>query len=310
MSSVNPSAPRALAPSTQPAAVQSPKPQQPAASQRPSVPGSRDEFVSSPASLKQHTLLRQGGAGSSTEIKDLQGKLGISQSGKFDAATSAAVKQYQTSKGLKVDGKVGQQTWGSLMGINGLKPGKDMLGQVSGGGGAPSGAGSGTGSTPTKPAPAGGSNPTGPVTQNPPAPSANGKNLTATVDKITNKGARNQMTTGKITVNGHTYTYNSGGHGRGNLPNGDYKVTPHMWSRNTPGMVRDGVGFSFALSDKFDPRVGGAPRSELRIHPDGGSAGTNGCIGIVGNAATLKQFREDMRAEFNRNGGKFNLHVG
>lgn len=138
---------------------------------------------------------------------------------------------------------------------------------------------------------------------------AAGGNLTATVDKITNKGARNQMTTGRITVNGHEYTYRSGGHGRGNLPNGDYKVTPHMWSRNTPGMVVDGVGFSFALSDKFDPRVGGT-RSELRIHPDGGSAGTNGCIGIVGNGEVQKRFREDMRAELNRRGGSFTLHVG
>ncbi|HEY8211478.1 MAG TPA: hypothetical protein VIG99_28535, partial [Myxococcaceae bacterium] len=77
-------------------------------------------------------------------------------------------------------------------------------------------------------------------------------NLRATVDQVTNKGARNQMTTGRITVNGHTYTYRSGGHDKGNLPNGDYKVTPHLWNRNTKGMVVDGVGFSFALSDKYD----------------------------------------------------------
>src|SRR4051812_27048733 len=47
-------------------------------------------------------------------------------------------------------------------------------------------------------------------------PAAGGKTLRATVDEITNKGARNQMTTGKITVNGHAYTYRSGGHGKGN----------------------------------------------------------------------------------------------
>jgi hypothetical protein len=134
-------------------------------------------------------------------------------------------------------------------------------------------------------------------------------NLRATVDQVTNKGARNQMTTGRITVNGHTYTYRSGGHDKGNLPNGDYKVTPHLWNRNTKGMVVDGVGFSFALSDKYDPRVG-ATRSLLRIHPDGGSAGTQGCIGIVGNGNVQKQFREDMRAELARNGGSFTLRVG
>jgi hypothetical protein len=331
MRPVDQSAPRSLSPSalgsSNPDSTPASKPQQPAVSQRPAVPGSRDEFVASPAraqaaqapapdvaSLKQHSLLRQGGSSSGAEIKDLQGRLGISQSGQFDAATAAAVKQYQTSKGLKVDGKVGQQTWGSLLGINGLKPGKDMLGQAAQGGGTsapaptptPAGTGSASGSKP-KP----GSNPTAPTAPanpNPPAQSADGK-INASVDKITNKGARNQMTTGKVTVNGHTYTYNSGGHGRGNLPNGDYKVTPHMWSRNTPGMVVDGVGFSFALSDKFDPRVGGT-RTELRIHPDGGSKGTNGCMGIVGNGATQRQFREDMRAELARHGGSFTLHVG
>ncbi|HYV48922.1 MAG TPA: peptidoglycan-binding domain-containing protein [Myxococcaceae bacterium] len=318
MSPVDSSAPRALSqppvessssqPAQQPAVSQPSQPQQ-----RPSIPGSRDEFVASPAkapaarpdvsSLKQHTLLRQGGAGEGAEIKDLQNRLGVSQSGKFDAATEAAVRKYQTDKGLKVDGKVGQQTWGSLMGINGLKPGKEMLGTRSGGGG-----GSAPAPAPSTPAKPPSSNPTAPVDQKPPSQAAGGT-VNATVDKITNKGARNQMTTGKITVNGHTYTYRSGGHGRGNLPNGDYTVTPHMWSRNTPGMVVDGVGFSFALSDKFDPRVGGT-RTELRIHPDGGSAGTNGCMGIVGNGATQKQFREDMRAELARRGGKFTLHVG
>jgi hypothetical protein len=144
-----------------------------------------------------------------------------------------------------------------------------------------------------------------PAAPSPAAPA----DLNASVDKITNKGARSQMTTGRITINGHTYTYRSGGNGNGNLPNGDYKVTPHMWSRNTPGMVVDGVGFSFALSDKYDPRVK-SNRTALRIHPDGGSPGTHGCIGIVGNGATQKQFREDMRAELNRHGGSFTLHVG
>src|SRR5689334_21913981 len=97
-----------------------------------------------------------------------------------------------------------------------------------------------------------------------------GKDRTATTEGTSKVGARNQMTTGKITINGHTYTYRSGGFGKGNLPKGDYKVTPHMWNRNTKGMVVDGVGFSFALSDKFDPRVG-ETRSLLRIHPDGGT---------------------------------------
>jgi hypothetical protein len=70
-----------------------------------------------------------------------------------------------------------------------------------------------------------------------------------------------------------------------------------------------GVGYSFAMSDKFDPRVG-RTRSLLRIHPDGASAGTEGCMGIVGNADVQRRFREDMRAELARHGGSFTLRVG
>ncbi|HEU5217022.1 MAG TPA: peptidoglycan-binding domain-containing protein [Gemmatimonadales bacterium] len=286
---------------------------QPSGSQRPAFPGSRDEFVparagarsgtasgtaepSGRAALQQRSFLRQGGSGD--QVKDLQGRLGIPQTGQFDAATTGAVRQYQTQKGLKVDGLVGQQTWGSLLGVNGLPPGRSMLGQ-----GSPAQGGATRGGSGSQPSPAVGG------TSDQTGATGGGDNLRATVDKVTNKGARNQMTTGKITINGHTYTYRSGGHGAGNLPNGDYKVTPHMWSRNTKGMVVDGVGFSFALSDKFDPRVG-RTRSELRIHPDGGSAGTNGCMGIVGNGDVQRRFREDMRAELKRHGGSFTLHVG
>ena len=54
----------------------------------------------------------------------------------------------------------------------------------------------------------------------------------------------------------------------------------------------------------------GATRRLLRIHPDGGTPGTLGCMGIVGNADVQRQFREDMRAELQRNGGRFTLNVG
>lgn len=133
-------------------------------------------------------------------------------------------------------------------------------------------------------------------------------NGTATTDVVSKAGQRNQMTTGRVTINGNTYTYNSGGSGNGNLPKGQYAVTAFKNETNQAGMVRDGVGFSFALSDKHDPRTG-RDRTLLRIHPDGGNAGTLGCMGIVGNAATLRQFRNDMNAELRRNGGRFNLTV-
>jgi hypothetical protein len=135
-----------------------------------------------------------------------------------------------------------------------------------------------------------------------------GADGTAQIRRTTNAGARNQMVTGQVTVNGHTYDFRSGGFGRGSLPRGDYTVTRHLDSRSTPGMVVGGVGYSFAMSDKFDRRVG-ATRTQLRIHPDGGSPGTEGCFGIVGNAATQRQFRADMIAEIRRNGGSYTLRV-
>jgi hypothetical protein len=69
-----------------------------------------------------------------------------------------------------------------------------------------------------------------------------------------------------------------------------------------------GVGYSFALNDAYDPRVR-ARRTLLRIHPDGGVEGTEGCIGIVGGAAVQRQFVADMRAQLARGGGSFALTV-
>jgi hypothetical protein len=135
-----------------------------------------------------------------------------------------------------------------------------------------------------------------------------GADGTARISRTTNAGARNQMISGQITVNGRSYDFRSGGFGRGSLPKGTYTVTRHMDSRRDRSMSVGGVGYSFAVSDKYDSRVG-ANRSLLRIHPDGGSAGTEGCIGIVGNAATQRQFRADMLAEIRRNGGSYTLSV-
>jgi hypothetical protein len=63
------------------------------------------------------------------------------------------------------------------------------------------------------------------------------------------------------------------------------------------------------MSDKYDPRVGGADRSALRIHPDGGVAGTKGCIGILGGPQTLRALRDDMYAELKRAKGSVILKV-
>ena len=124
------------------------------------------------------------------------------------------------------------------------------------------------------------------------------------------------LSTGSITVNGHTYQFNSGSSRLFSTPTGTFRVTAHRNSRSDAGFTRDGVGFSFRMEDPnrpgsdrfYDPRAG-RDRTALRIHPDGGARGTAGCIGIVGDAATLRRFREDMNAELRRNGGSYTLRV-
>ena len=189
--------------------------------------------------------------------------------GRYGPQTTEAVRAFQKANGLSPDGVFGPQTFAALRG--GPQPSVETN--------APT-------NTPGQPT-----------------------NRTATFDKVSKRGQRSQMVEGRVTINGNTYRFRSGGGGRGNLPPGQYTITPHRWSRSDRSMQVGGVGYSFAMSDKYDPRVGGK-RTLLRIHPDGGGRGTIGCMGIVGNAGVQRRFREDMRAELARNGGRFTLRVG
>ncbi len=140
------------------------------------------------------------------------------------------------------------------------------------------------------------------------AQTTSGQDGTARIERTTSAGQRHQMVEGSVTVNGNTYKFRSGGHGRGSLPPGQYNITRHLDSRSDRSMSVGGVGYSFAMSDKFDSRIGDT-RTLLRVHPDGGSAGTEGCLGIVGDAATQRRFRDDMLAEIRRHGGSYTLNV-
>ena len=94
---------------------------------RPSAPSNVKPAGVGP--VGDHSLLKFPGSGS--EVKQLQAQL-VAQgfldkaTGQFDRATEAAVKAYQAAKGLKVDGVVGQQTWGSFNGESN-PPGAWML---------------------------------------------------------------------------------------------------------------------------------------------------------------------------------------
>lgn len=244
------------------------------------------------------------------EVMELQRQLNaagaqppLEVDGKFGPLTDAATRNFQHQAGIRVDGIYGPQSRGAMTVAQSGSPWRVREGNAPGvGDPVPEGAVPlhRLNSTRNDPARLG---------ETTPGPGGAGGNRTATFDSVQNAGARNQMVTGRITVNGNTYDFRSGGHGRGSLPAGEYNVTPHLWNRNTPSMNVGGEGYSFAMSDKYDSRVGGT-RSLLRIHPDGRGPGTEGCIGIVGNAEVQRRFREDMRAELARNGGSFTLRVG
>ncbi|MBI1949262.1 MAG: peptidoglycan-binding protein [Deltaproteobacteria bacterium] len=234
----------------------------------------------------EQDALRRGARGD--EVKELQRSLNergarLAEDGKFGPKTERALKDFQRDNGLEQDGVRGKKTTEALK----AKPQRRV-------------------DSPNEPRggqrPSGATRPEEPVARNGQPP-----NRTARIDRTTKAGQRDQMVSGQITVNGNTYNFNSGGYGRGSLPKGDYTIS-NLRNRDTRGMVKDGVGFSADMSDKYDARVGGT-RSALRIHPDGGSAGTQGCVGIVGDAATLRRFREDLRQELQRNGGRFTLRV-
>lgn len=132
--------------------------------------------------------------------------------------------------------------------------------------------------------------------------------LAAVFEKTSKAGQRSQQKTGRIGIDGRWYTFRSGGFGSGNLPPGEYGATAHRWERSEPGYTVGGVGWTVALTDAWDPRVG-KTRTHLRIHPDGNKPGTEGCIGIVGDRETMIAAREGLRAELARGGGRFVLRV-
>ncbi len=57
--------------------------------------------------------LRRGAVGDLVEL--IQRKIGITETGRFDAITEAAVRQFQRDSGLVPDGIVGPRTWATLM---------------------------------------------------------------------------------------------------------------------------------------------------------------------------------------------------
>lgn len=70
------------------------------------------------------TTLKRGSRGS--EVKTLQSKLNLLADGIFGPLTEEAVKEFQKSKGLTVDGVVGTRTWAAL----GVSPGRRNVDEI------------------------------------------------------------------------------------------------------------------------------------------------------------------------------------
>ena len=92
---------------------------------------------------------------------------------------------------------------------------------------------------------------------------------------------------GEIAINGHCYPFVSGGHGRGSIPFGTYRVGAAM---NRPYLNPNAGHTAYPISDVFDP-IAKDTRSALFIHP---GRSTAGCIGI--DPDQWEQFERDMRA--------------
>ena len=76
----------------------------------------------------------------------------------------------------------------------------------------------------------------------------------------------------------------AGPYGNGAPPNGNYTVD-NPRSRNESSYKRDGFGFSFNLNPQFNTQ-----RQDLRIHPDGNTLGTLGCVGLQSNGTQGRDF--------------------
>jgi hypothetical protein len=115
----------------------------------------------------------------------------------------------------------------------------------------------------------------------------------------------------------YSYDARSGGHGFGPLPSGDpgetnagkWLVSKHIWNRFQKGYyISEGankVGFSMKLTPLFglgcNDEVCHPLRGDFRIHPDGNSPGSAGCIALVESVNELKVFQRSMQHYFSVN---------
>jgi Domain of unknown function (DUF6443) len=103
---------------------------------------------------------------------------------------------------------------------------------------------------------------------------------------------------GIVRTNG-TYVYDP-------LPDGSYTVNngrPRGRYEVGGGFYRDGIAFTFDVNPNFT-EVNGQPmeRTNLRIHPDGNSLGSAGCVALATDQVNLQAFYTQTRAYIQQHG--------
>jgi hypothetical protein len=115
----------------------------------------------------------------------------------------------------------------------------------------------------------------------------------------------------------YSFDARSGGHGFGPLPTGEpgenntgkWLIKAHIWNRIQRGYyISEGkkkVGFSMELTPLFDLDCLHDPkdviRGDFRVHPDGNTPGSAGCIALVGTVDELQVFQRSMQINFSVN---------
>jgi len=107
-----------------------------------------------------------------------------------------------------------------------------------------------------------------------------------------------------LSLTDKTWPAISGPWGNGALENGNY-LSNNLRDNRTGSYANNGVGYTFDLNPSFD-----TARDLLRFHPDGGTPGTLGCIGLTGDAASLTSFRTKMNSYLsNHNSINVNVNI-
>jgi len=118
-----------------------------------------------------------------------------------------------------------------------------------------------------------------------------------------------------------SWTFNSGGFGNGRAPRGSWSVIEFWgstfpdtktgkWNPRTDGESKSLQSAGFyreGFSFKIGVPTPGTGRDGILFHPDGGSLGTNGCLGLNCSVPEMKRFVDITIKSINTGGLKVHI---